>query len=152
MRKFPPIGECPLICPLKTGLLYMNQHRRICVKTCIKYCIETQFIIQVLQIILQSKKCLAHSGIWRAYISPVHAYTSTSWQKVTLGSSTKHAYRVYPIRSTVPNRSTPPVLTLMCPWPCWQNLWNCFTLQLNMLHFVGTCFNKSYNNAKTCNI
>ena len=28
----------------------------------------------------------------------------------------------------------PSVLTAMYPW---QNLWNCFTLQLNMLHFVA---------------
>ena len=51
-------------------------------------------------------------------------------------------YRVYPIRSTAPNRRKPPFLTAMCPW---QNHWNCFTLQLNTLHFVRTCFNKSYN-------
>ena len=53
-----------------------------------------------------------------------------------------YMYRVYPIRSTAPNRSTPPFLTAMCPW---LNHWNCFTLHLIVLHFVWTCFNKSYN-------
>ena len=39
-----------------------------------------------------------------------------------------YKYCVYPIRSTAPNRSTPPFLIAMCPW---QNHWNCFNLQLN---------------------
>ena len=70
-------------------------------------------------------------------------YVVAWWNKHIYYQSVGAVYCVYPIISTAPNRSTPPFLTAMCPW---QNHWNCFTLQLNMLHFVQICFNKSYNN------
>ena len=97
--------------------------------------------------------------ITRYYVSHIMMTYGTSYNSIlcishmmTYGTSYNLilciSYCVYPIRSTAPNRSTPPFLTAMCRW---QNHSNCFTLQWNMLHFYGLA-SISHMTMKTCNI